>query len=517
MNTVRSISILCGRLSLSFVGPRPAAAQAQAPAVALPPSIAQALATISGEDIRRRVGVIAADSMRGRATPSPELEKTAAWIASEFRSFGLEPAGDAGGFLQRYSLRTRVLDPASSTAKVGGIDLRFGRDVAPAFTYRLPSGRREGPLRVVSGTASSAWPQGLSLEGAWVLLVPPRRADVGPPAVIALVRAVLAAQPLGIWIASDRPDREWALAANTELRRRHVEVGEPDTVAVLWVRDQVIEPILAAAGMDLAALRARGNSAVRWDDARGITASLDARVNLLVDASAPNVVGILRGSDPVLREEFVVFSAHMDHVGVGAPVAGDSIYNGADDDASGTSTVVELAQAFASLPVRPRRSLIFLTVSGEERGLWGSDWFTGHPPVPIERMVADLNIDMVGRNWRDTIVAIGREHSDLGVTLAEVNARHPELGMTAIDDLWPAERFYVRSDHYNFARRGVPILFFFNGTHADYHRPSDEVEKIDAEKTARIGRLLFLLGLEVADRTARPRWDPLSRASIVGR
>ena len=521
MTIARPASSLRGLLLLALLGPCPAAAQAQAqrqpPSAPTAASVAQALATITGEDIRRRVGVIAADSMRGRMTPSPELEETAAWIASEFRAFGLEPAGDAGGFLQRFSLRTLVLDPAGSTATVGGSELRFGRDVAPAFAYVLPNGRREGPLWVVSGTASAAWPEGLSLKGAHVLLVPPVRADVGTPAVIALIRAVLAAEPLGIWIANDRPDRDWAYAANTELRRQHVQVGDLDTLAVLSVRDQVLAPILAAAGMDLGDLRARAGAPVRWDDARRLVVSLDARVNTVSDASAPNVVGILRGSDPVLRDEFVVYSAHMDHIGVGDPVAGDSINNGADDDASGTSTVVELAQAFSSLPVRPRRSIIFLTVSGEEEGLWGSSWFTTHPPVPIERMVADLNIDMVGRNWPDTIVAIGREHSDLGATLAQVNARHPELGMTAIDDPWPAERFYQRSDHYNFARRGVPILFFFSGTHEDYHRPSDEVARIDAEKTARIGKLLFLLGLEVADRTVRPQWDPASRASIVGR
>ena len=131
-------------------------------------------------------------------------------------------------------------------------------------------------------------------------------------------------------------------------------------------------------------------------------------------------------------------------------------------------------------------------------------------------MVANLNIDMVGRNWTDTIVAIGKEHSDLGEALAAVNAEHPELGMTAIDDPWPEERFYMRSDHYNFARRGVPILFFFNGTHEDYHEPSDEPDKIDAEKTARIGRLIFHLGLEVANRTERPRWNPESYRAIVG-
>jgi Zn-dependent M28 family amino/carboxypeptidase len=154
-------------------------------------------------------------------------------------------------------------------------------------------------------------------------------------------------------------------------------------------------------------------------------------------------------------------------------------------------------------------------VSGEEKGLWGSEYFAFHPTIPIEQVVANLNIDMVGRNWTDTIVAIGKEHSDLGATLNAVNAEFPDIRMTAIDDLWPDENFYFRSDHYNFARRGVPILFFFNGTHDDYHRPSDQSELIDYEKTARIGRLLFHLGARVGNADQRPQWNPESRAQIV--
>ena len=233
---------------------------------------------------------------------------------------------------------------------------------------------------------------------------------------------------------------------------------------------------------------------------------------------APNVAGILRGSDPTLSSEYVVYSAHMDHVGVGRPDAqGDSIFNGADDDASGTAAVLEIAEAFSALETPPRRSLIFLLVSGEERGLWGSQHFAANPPVPIESLVADLNADMVGRNWSDTIVAIGKEHSELGPMLERVNDRHPELGMTAIDDLWPEENFYSRSDHFNFAVRGVPVLFFFNGTHEDYHKPSDEVDRIDPDKAARIATLMFRLGVDVANRTERPAWREASRRRIVGR
>jgi hypothetical protein len=179
------------------------------------------------------------------------------------------------------------------------------------------------------------------------------------------------------------------------------------------------------------------------------------------DVTAPNTVGILEGTDPKLKNEYIVFSAHMDHVGYRkGSTAADSISNGADDDASGTTGIIELAEAFSRPGARPRRSMIFLTVSGEEKGLWGSSYFAAHPPVPVEQMVANINLDMIGRNWKDTIVAIGKEHSDLGATLERVVAAHPELNMKAIDDIWPNERFYFRSDHYNFARRGVPILFF---------------------------------------------------------
>ncbi len=161
--------------------------------------------------------------------------------------------------------------------------------------------------------------------------------------------------------------------------------------------------------------------------------------------------------------------------------------------------------------------MVFLLVSGEERGLHGSRAYADNPPEPVAsgRMVANLNMDMVGRNWPDTIVAIGKEHSDLGTTLERVNAAHPELGMTAIDDLWPEENFYFRSDHFNFARNGVPVLFFFNGTHQDYHRPSDEPELIDNDKAARLARLVFYLGHEIASAQDPPQWDPESRQRIV--
>ena len=259
-----------------------------------------------------------------------------------------------------------------------------------------------------------------------------------------------------------------------------------------------------------------GSYIQRYPLGKGVLApkrSAPAGSNGFDSLSAPNAVGILPGTDPVLRDEYIVVSAHMDHVGVNGASVKDSIWNGADDDASGTAGVLALAEAFAQAPMR--RSIIFLTVSGEEHGLWGSAWFTSNPPVPINRVVANLNLDMIGRNWKDSIVVIGIEHSDLGSTLARVSAAHPELGITAMRDPWPQENFFGRSDHYNFARRGIPALFFFNGVHEDYHQPGDSPDKIDAEKESRIVRLIFHLASAVANAEAPPKWNPESYKKIV--
>ena len=150
-------------------------------------------------------------------------------------------------------------------------------------------------------------------------------------------------------------------------------------------------------------------------------------------------------------------------------------------------------------------------------GLLGSANFMQHPTVPLERVVANLNMDLVGRNWTDSVIAVGLEQSDLGATLRQVAGAHPELRMTPIADRWPEERIFYRSDHYNFARQGVPILFFTSGTHADYHQPSDEADTIDGEKEARLVRLLFYLGVTVANADSRPRWTPESYRQIVER
>ena len=477
-------------------------------------SVTAAVGSITPADVQARINLLAADSMRGRYTPSPGLENAADYVARQFRSFGLRPGGDGGTFLQRYRVDQVRLDTAASRVAVaGGPTWRFGREVLfPGGVLR--DVEVTAPLLLVSGAPDAKVAQGLNLAGAIVLLAPSARRTLRAVEANAVLTALLAASPAAVLVLAMTPDTAWAVVAARQSRIMTRRSWEPADPPIVWVRNPAAASLLAGRGLDLAGVRATDHplTATRLD----LTVSLTLRTTLVSSARAPNAVGILEGSDARLKNEYVVFSAHMDHLDVQRPaVRGDSINNGADDNASGTTAVIELAEAFAQLQPRPKRSLIFVTVSGEERGLWGSSAFTASPPVPIGQMVADFNLDMVGRNWKDTIVVIGRQHSDLGATLARVNAAHPELGMTAIDDLWPEERFFFRSDHYNFARLGVPALFFFNGVHEDYHQPSDEAAKIDAEKESRIVKLAFYLGLEVANAAARPKWNPASYRQIV--
>jgi hypothetical protein len=505
----------------------PLAAQSRRGAAAGEVAVRRAVETITEADVRGRIGVLADDSMRGRGTPSPELDKVAAYIASEFRRFGLRPGGDSGSFLQRYRIRRSQMDSASFVMAMGrGAHGHWalGRE-AVNTGGPLPAAALTAPIVLLVGIpADTARPFGdVSLRGAVVLHVL-AATDVRSQALQPLIGRGQAEGVAGWILVTNRSAGAFASLLRFTMRPSLEVVGMAEdggsAIPVFEVRDSSALGVLQAAGEDLAALRASGAAAIRA--LPGFTATLSARRTVLSEASAPNVVGILEGSDPQLKNEYVFFTAHMDHVGAvgmgnGCTAQGaDSVCNGADDDASGAAGVVELAEAFATLNPRPRRSLVFMTVSGEERGLWGSQYFSEHPTVALADIVADLNMDMIGRNWRDTIVVIGKEHSSLGETANRVTGEHPELGMNLIDDLWPRENYYFRSDHYNFARKGVPILFFFNGVHPQYHRPSDAVDLIDAEKASRIARMVFYIGLDVANAAQRPQWNPESRRRIVG-
>lgn len=480
----------------------------------------KAAESITAADVRQRIFTIAHDSMGGRDTPSPGLTKTANYIASEFKRFGLKPGGDSGSFIQKYPISRKQFLPERSTIAFGNgaatVNATFARGAA--LLGGPSSASAKGTVVLLGGTLNADSIRADDVKGRIVVYVPVASDQRLTRATIRSLQQIGTAGAAAIVMVVST-DSVFALYARGQAFPRTV-VGASRGVPLVAILERGIVEQVPEAGDQLAQIRSASRTlAVPMVDWSG---EINLRDTTLSQSYGPNTVGILEGSDPALRNEYVVFSAHMDHVGtVGQPGAGcrpmgaDSICNGADDDGSGTVGVVELAGAFSRPGARPRRSVIFLTVSGEEHGLWGSAYFANNPPVPVTQIVADLNADMIGRNWKDTIVAIGREHSDLGATLARVNAAHPELGMTAIDDRWPDERFYFRSDHYNFAVKGVPILFFFNGTHDDYHRATDSPDKIDAEKESRILKLLFYLGQDVANAASRPKWNPESYKQIV--
>ena len=477
------------------------------------PKVAAAVGSITPEDVIRRIGVMAHDSMRGRNTPSPELNEVAAWIGSEFQRMGLQPGGDNGSFLQRYTVERIRIDQTQSGVHIAdGPTWRVGTELLRHFGGPAPNGV-SGSAVLITGSEDLSSLANANLKNAIALV-----AVSSLNAAQGIVGPVMEQGPAAVLLVTDsdiRPDGRWNQLLNEQARANLVPSWTSGGIPLLEIRANTLAPVLEGHNVDLAAIKRESTDRVTAQPVPDLQVTVTLTPEVLESIQAPNTVGILEGSDPVLKNEFIVFSAHMDHVGVGRPVDGDSIHNGADDDASGTAGIMELAEAFSMLNPRPKRSLVFVTVSGEEKGLWGSDYFAANSPMPSENVVANLNADMIGRNWPDTIVVIGKEHSDLGETLNRVNTAHPELNMTAIDDLWPDERFYFRSDHFNFAKRGVPILFFFNGVHDDYHRPSDEVDAIDAEKESRIVKLMFYLGLEVANADERPKWDLESYKRIV--
>jgi Zn-dependent M28 family amino/carboxypeptidase len=479
------------------------------------------VALITADDVRRRIGIIADDSMLGRATPSPQLDQVAAYVAGELRRFGLKPGGDSGTYLQRYPLEVQRFDPESTTIHVYGgppTTWRAGHDVL-LVDGAPPAGDTTAPAVLVTGSPPGDQALDSSSVTGKVIFV------AFGPALHTIALKLLPLRPLALVLVAGFPDSTWQRlpghAASVRVRNPNDEGGLA-IPAVFAVRTATARAVFAQAGLGADSLRTWGDRPLALHPLRGVTLGLAVHQRILERASAPNVIGVLEGSDPMLKHEYVLFTAHMDHIGTPGSGEGctsrgaDSICNGADDDGSGTVAVVGLAQAFATAGEHPKRSLVFMTVSGEERGLWGSAYFADHPTVPLASVVADLNSDMIGRNAKDTLAVIGREHTNLGATLDSVAAAHPELGIKPVGDLWPQEGLFFRSDHYNFAKKGVPILFFTTGLHPDYHQVSDSPDKIDAEKEARLTRLLFYLGLAVANGSRRPRWNPESYQQIVG-
>jgi hypothetical protein len=457
---------------------------------------------ITPSDMRARISFLAADRLGGRGTPSEGLEIAASYIESEFRRMGLHPS--KSGYSQRYQLVMSDMGDGWALALQRGSRRVTLRNRTDFWGLPWAAGSVEGRLRFV-GTAGPEGPVEDGEPTIWVARLSPSTMPRE------WQRAASAAGAIGLLLVTPPEGQgpqvqHWLSEAETAYELGDIEVSVPAAI----VSEEALTAALEQVGLDTPPAGAQ-------DDGLTPGGQLSLSAELTVETlSAPNVLGIVRGRDRRLRNEYVLISAHMDGLGTGFPIDGDSIYNGADDNASGTAAILEVAEAMAELKgERPKRSVAFLAVSGEERGLLGSAWFVEHPPIPLERIVANLNIDMIGRNWEDTIAVIGKPYSSLGVLVDSVAMAHPELGLATVDDQWPADGFFFRSDHFNFARKGIPAVFFFNGVHADYHQPSDEAGKIKHEKASRIARLVYEVALAIANADDRPTWDPQARRRIV--
>jgi len=470
-------------------------------------------AVITSETIYNRLYFIASDALAGRDTPSPGLEAAAAYLVSEHRRMGLEPGND-GSYYQRWPYYLTGTDTEAARIEIRGASgthaFEVGRNAAV-------SGAATAPLNgnlVFFGSLDSPPAEG-SLAGRVAVFALPMpdgwNQQVG---TIVNRQSAFATQggalaTMHVISTATSEEQMGALAQQMAAPRRTMGYEPPMPTPRIFVTQ---EALLAAAPGVQAPLASTTAAAQPLDLA------LQAEVPLRFHdrAEPPNVVAVIPGSDPALRDEYVVLSAHFDHVGTGRPDAtGDTIYNGADDNGSGTVVLVETARAITEAGIQPRRSIMFVHVSGEERGLLGSRWFVENAPIPVENMVANINADMVaGDQHRDTLVVIGKEYSTLGPLVDQLNDGMPELGLITSDDIWPEQRFFFRSDQLNFMREEIPSLFFFTGVHECYHRPCDTVDFVSTEKAARVARLLVHTVLAIANDDARPEWTPDGLAEV---
>jgi hypothetical protein len=497
-----------------------------------------AMATITAADLRARLVAIASDEYEGRLTGTRGQARVAQDMAGHFAQLGLLPLGDPDedgkrGYFQRYPVVLTEVGESSGLLDAEGRRLnRFGAFSLPRgamaradeavpqeanLPVRFLGRHRKGMLadQDLSGVIPVLTLEFDTSEDATmdVMTATMRGMTRELGAVRAVASELAQAQATCGVILARRMNLPFLTAANMMLTypgkpslRLAGRRADPFGVSALRTRVPILIlggedslGVLSAMGLDASGLDA--DAAPRGPSESHFTFRLLASER---EARVENVVGLLPGTDPALKEEAIVYSAHMDHVGLAAD---GQVFNGADDDGSGTVALMELAEAFAALPEeeRPARGVIFLSVSGEELGLWGSAHFAENPTWPREGIVANINIDMIGRSTErvpPTAVAATPTHRHRAYSTLVREAAF--LGQAFDLGIENGDRFYTRSDHYNFAKKGIPVVFFCDDEHADYHLPTDDADKIEYGKMERIVRLAFLLGYRTAQAPDRP-------------
>jgi len=467
--------------------------------------------SITAADLKNHLYVIAGAEMEGRNTPSTGLSKAADYIEDHFKSFGLLP-GNQGSYRLSYPLYSDSV--TGSSLKVNGSAFELNKDyLLLSSSYAAEMAFSEAVFAGFGITDSQRNDyKDLNVRGKLVILLDGTPEDYksaarGFNSPSSTFGKISTAQKNGaaaiLMIVNSTRGRNNAAVSSWSLNKYRSSVSP----LTFGISGEVAAAIMGEAGKKIAADKKNLPDPAVYKAEIDLSFFKTTRVTY-----ADNVLGMIEGTDK--KDEWVILTAHYDHIGT----RNDTIINyGADDDGSGTVSILELAQAFAKAKAEgkgPRRSMLFMTVSGEEHGLWGSAYYSNHPVVPLEKTSVDLNIDMIGRIGYDYqkekdsmnyvyIIGDDKLSSDLKPITDKVNTTYMKMKLDRkYNDPKDPNRFYYRSDHFNFAQKGIPIIFYFNGVHKDYHRPTDTPDKINYPLMEKRAKLVFFTAWEIANRDA---------------
>lgn len=448
---------------------------------------------------------IASDALEGRDTPSTGLNAAAEFIAFNLKKFGAKPGGDDGTFFQKIKL-----SKSKFTAEKCTITLPNGKTLKYSDDFYLTQGLQGEVNGAVIYVPKS--PDAETVKGKIVVL-----------GKEASGRAAFEAQRMGaLAVFKDSGD------SATFIRNQKASTFFGGGFRM----DGIGGGQIMRGGIDHSVVEKLADGALlSTETPTNLKGTISIHVETTIETTyTQNVVAIVEGSDPALKNEYVALGAHYDHIGTSENKSKkDTIFNGADDDGSGTVAILGIAEAATRAKNKPKRSLLFVWHCGEEKGLWGSEYFNNNPTVPKGAIVAQLNIDMVGRSKpagdtnrmnanltdNNSIYVIGTTmmSTRLGQIVQQTNSGYLKLGYDGrYDDPKDPNQFFYRSDHYNYAKNGIPICFWFDGVHEDYHGLGDEVSKIDFDKMSKVARTVFATAVVVANEANRPAVNmPLDR------
>ncbi len=464
--------------------------------------------SITATDLKKHLYIVAGAEMEGRDTPSPGLDKAASYIENHFRSVGLTP-GNNGSYRMPYPLYRDSL--ISSSIKVDGKTFELNKDFVPANNYSAQIPFSEvvfAGYGIVDDKVDHY--KDLNVQGKLVLILDGAPSDykttqqgfMNPTGQAGKLNAAAKKGAAAVFLVTKSLTPRGGRQASWALNGYRSSI----TPLAFSVSENVAFTIMGEDGRSLIEKMKTAPVTSKTYKANIDLSYLKTPLTTHVD----NVIGMVEGSDK--KDEYVVITAHYDHVGKRNDT---TIFYGADDDGSGTVTILELAEAFSKAKAEgkgPRRTIIFMTVSGEEHGLWGSNYYSNHPIFPLEKTTVNLNIDMIGRIGNEYmkdkdslnyvyVIGDNKLSSDLTPITENINSTYSKLKLDRkYNDPKDPNRFYYRSDHYNFAEKGVPIIFYFNGVHADYHRATDTPDKINYKLMEKRAQLVFYTAWEMANR-----------------